>query len=178
MLIVTPSNNLKMIDMKKLMYVLATSILALGLMVGCSKKEDEVKYTADDVVGSYSGTLNFWYRDDDGFYDVYDDYKTSITVMKDAKGGLNISIDGKTISCSYSLDPTEAVYGGTQHTFKLSFPEQQWNGFTVSAYSEKIIYTDSECYIDAESKTIYFGLDVKKHGEKEASGRLIFWNWD
>ena len=157
--------------MRKLLYVLTTTILAMGLMMGCSKKNDESKkYTVDDIVGSYSGKLNCYYYDDDVVWeDVYDDYQTSVIVTKGSDGKIAISIEGKTITCSHRLDPLESVYDGVQHTFILDFSEQQWNGFTVVPE-----YSD-DCYIDAETKSIYLKLKIIEHNSKKAKGMLYFY---
>ena len=160
--------------MKKGISILITVAFAIGLLFGCSKKEDEHnKYTVDDIVGSYSGTLNFYYYDINGWEDVYDDYQTSVIVTKSSNGTIAISIEGKTVTCSYRLDPYESAFG-VQHTFILDFSEQQWNGFTVAPDNSEGAY---DCYIDAETKEIYFKLKILKHNSNESDGNLYFWNF-
>ena len=161
--------------MKKGISILITIAFAIGMLFGCSKKEDEPKrYTVDDIIGSYSGTLNCYYYDSDGWEDVYDEYQTSVIVTKGSDGKIAISIEGKTITCTHRLDPLESVYDGVQHTFILDFPEQQWNGFTVAPDDSEDAY---DCYIDAKTKDMYFKLKIIKHNSKEANGNLYFWNY-
>lgn len=156
--------------MRKLIFVLATAILTLGLMVGCSKEKQEINkgYTADDVVGTYKVTLSFYYFEGYDIHHDYDDYKTNVLVSKNNNGGLDISIEGKTISCSYALDPQ------LHSVFHLSFLEQQWNGFTVKDGEDKTdFFNDS--YIDADNKDIFIHVDVIKHGDLAVEGSLSLW---
>lgn len=155
--------------MKKVLYLLSISILSMFVFSSC--KKDEVKLS--DLEGTYSGYLNVYlYKTKStggmttrtgGFDYKYDNLKTTAVVTQKGNG-LNISIEGNDLECSYNGD----------ETYNLSFPKQQWKGYMLCSAATDGTFTGTSMIDDIFFETLSLHIPIINENTDKIIGFMDF----
>ncbi len=155
--------------MKKVLYLLSISILSMFVFSSC--KKDEVKLS--DLEGTYSGYLNVYLYETKstggmttrtGNFDYkYNNLKTTAVVTQ-KDNGLNISIEGSDLICSFNED----------ELYNLSFPRQQWKGYTLCSAATDGTFTGTSKIDDIFFESLSLHIPIINDNTDKIIGFMDF----